>query len=73
MFGGLFQSRSNSDRIPKGQRLTNGFPIMTYGDTPEIKRQDWQLRIWGLATEKTFTWDDFMRCHKLNLRRTSIV
>ncbi len=61
MFRGLFQSRSpNQDRVPKGQRLTNGFPIMTYGDTPNIQRQDWQFRVWGLATAKTFTWDDFM-------------
>jgi DMSO/TMAO reductase YedYZ molybdopterin-dependent catalytic subunit len=61
MFGSLFQSRSpNQDRIPKGQRLTNGFPIMTYGDTPQIQRQDWQFRVWGLVTEKTFSWDDFM-------------
>ncbi|TYQ28327.1 sulfite oxidase-like oxidoreductase [Pseudanabaena sp. UWO311] len=61
MFGSLFQSRSpNQDRIPKGQRLTNGFPIMTYGDTPQIQRQDWQFHVWGLATEKTFSWDDFM-------------
>ena len=63
MFGSLFQSRSpNQDRIPKGQRLTNGFPIMTYGDTPQIQRQDWQFRVWGLATEKIFSWDDFMSC-----------
>ena len=61
MFRGLFQSRSpNQDRVPKGQRLTNGFPIMTYGDTPNIQRQDWQFRVWGLATAKTFTWQDFM-------------
>ncbi len=61
MFGSLFQSRSpDPARVPKGQRLTNGFPIMTYGDTPKIKPLDWQLSVWGLATEKTFTWEDFM-------------
>ena len=61
MFGSLFKSRSpDPARVPKGQRLTSGFPIMTYGDTPQIKPQDWQLRVWGLATEKTFTWEDFM-------------
>jgi len=61
MFADLFKSRSpNPERVPRGQRLTNGFPIMTYGDTPQIKRQDWQLRVWGCATEKIFTWDDLM-------------
>jgi DMSO/TMAO reductase YedYZ molybdopterin-dependent catalytic subunit len=48
------------DRVPPGQRLTNGFPVLTYGDTPIVDKATWQFRVWGLATEKTFTWDDFM-------------
>jgi DMSO/TMAO reductase YedYZ molybdopterin-dependent catalytic subunit len=62
MFGGLFsksQDRSNS-RIPPGQRLTNGFPIMTYGATPQVTREEWQLKVWGLATAKTLGWSDLM-------------
>lgn len=48
------------DRVPPGQRLTSGFPIMTYGQTPKIDTENWQLRVWGLATEKTFTWADIL-------------
>ena len=41
MFESFFQSRSpNEERFPKGQKLTNGFPIMTYGDTPQRKTSD---------------------------------
>ena len=41
MFEGLFQSRSpNEERVPKGQRLINCFPIMAYGDTLQRKTLD---------------------------------
>ncbi|PSB22062.1 sulfite oxidase-like oxidoreductase [Phormidesmis priestleyi ULC007] len=48
------------DRVPPGQHLTNGFPVLTYGDTPHVDRATWQFKVWGLAQEKTFSWSDFM-------------
>ncbi|HEY9705821.1 MAG TPA: sulfite oxidase-like oxidoreductase, partial [Allocoleopsis sp.] len=39
---------------------------MTYGQTPNIARDKWQLKVWGLAQEKTFTWDDFMSMPQSN-------
>lgn len=62
MLGKFFKKpeSANSDRVPPGQYLTEGFPILTYGDTPKIDLEKWELKIWGLATPKTFTWDDFM-------------
>ncbi|MBD1825891.1 sulfite oxidase-like oxidoreductase [Cyanobacteria bacterium FACHB-DQ100] len=50
----------HGDRVPPGQRLATGFPVLTYGDTPDIDRSNWQFRVWGLAQEKVFSWDDFM-------------
>jgi DMSO/TMAO reductase YedYZ molybdopterin-dependent catalytic subunit len=49
-----------ADRVPPGQHLAKGFPVLTYGDTPAIAPQDWSLSITGLAEAKTFTWDDMM-------------
>ncbi len=49
-----------SDRVPPGQYLAKGFPVLTYGDTPDIQTADWQLRIWGLTSPRTLTWDDMM-------------
>lgn len=49
-----------ADRVPPGQHLTNGFPVLTYGQTPNVDRATWQFRVWGCAQEITFTWDDFM-------------
>lgn len=62
MIGKYFKKpgSEHGDRVPPGQRLASGFPVLTYGETPIVDRADWQFRVWGLAKEKTFSWDDFM-------------
>jgi DMSO/TMAO reductase YedYZ molybdopterin-dependent catalytic subunit len=62
MLGKYFKKpgSEHADRVPPGQRLASGFPVLTYGETPIVDRADWQFRVWGLAKEKTFSWDDFM-------------
>ncbi len=51
-----------SKRVPPGQYLTNGFPIMTYGQTPDVTRKEWKLKVWGLVPQPlTFTWEDVMK------------
>lgn len=49
-----------ADRVPPGQHLAKGFPVLTYGDTPKISTDQWQFSVSGLATAKTFSWQDFM-------------
>ena len=49
-----------SDRVPPGQHLAKGFPVLTYGDTPQISNVDWCLKTWGKAERKTYTWEDMM-------------
>lgn len=62
MLGKFFQKPPPElqDRVPPGQHLAKGFPVLTYGDTPIVDRSSWQLRVWGLATAVTFSWDDIM-------------
>ncbi|MGK7949478.1 MAG: sulfite oxidase-like oxidoreductase [Xenococcaceae cyanobacterium] len=62
MAGKFFEkpTPADNDRVPPGQYLAKGFPVLTYGDTPEVTTAQWQFRVWGLAREKTFTWSDFM-------------
>lgn len=48
-------------RVPPGQRVTNGFPVLTYGPTPSVDLSTWRLRVTGLvAEERTWTWDQLM-------------
>lgn len=55
-----------ADRVPPGQHLAKGFPVLTYGETPEISRADWRLTISGLAQPRVFTWDDIMALPQQN-------
>jgi DMSO/TMAO reductase YedYZ molybdopterin-dependent catalytic subunit len=66
MLGKFFQKPDAEfeDRVPPGQYLTKGFPVLTYGDTPIVSTENWEFRVWGLATEATFTWSDFMALPK---------
>jgi DMSO/TMAO reductase YedYZ molybdopterin-dependent catalytic subunit len=48
------------DRVPPGQHLASGFPVLTYGSTPQVQLEQWQIRVFGLAQEKTFSWADVM-------------
>jgi DMSO/TMAO reductase YedYZ molybdopterin-dependent catalytic subunit len=34
-----------ANRVPPGQYLATGFPVLTYGDTPQIAVKDWQLKV----------------------------
>ncbi|MCT7976360.1 sulfite oxidase-like oxidoreductase [Laspinema olomoucense] len=62
MLGKFFNKPSAElgDRVPPGQHLATGFPVLTYGDTPQISRDRYSLKVWGLVEPQTFTWDDLM-------------
>jgi DMSO/TMAO reductase YedYZ molybdopterin-dependent catalytic subunit len=49
-----------ADRVPPGQNLAKGFPVLTYGEMPEVSVADWRLTLSGLAQPKTVTWEDLM-------------
>lgn len=68
MLGKFFRKpeTENDGRTPPGQYLTNGFPVLTYGSTPEINQEEWQFRIGGLAQDKDLSWDDFMQMPQHN-------
>lgn len=58
-----------SARVPPGQRLTTGFPVLTYGQTPAIDLKSWRLRVSGLVEEeKAWTWEQFMALPQTELR-----
>jgi DMSO/TMAO reductase YedYZ molybdopterin-dependent catalytic subunit len=62
MMGKFFQKPTEAnDRVPPGQYLTNGFPVLTYGATPQVDINTWEFRVWGASEPKTLTWDDFMQ------------
>lgn len=62
MLGKFFQKpeQEDNERVPPGQYLAKGFPVLTYGATPKINIEEWEFKVWGLAKPATFTWADFM-------------
>ncbi len=46
-------------RLPPGQRLTDGWPVLHYGSIPQIDLVEWRLQIFGLVEQEvTLTWDE---------------
>src|SRR5262249_49196596 len=35
------------DRVPPGQTVTAKWPVLTYGDVPQVDTARWRFRIWG--------------------------
>ena len=57
-------TRINQDRsgaaAPPGQFVTEKFPVLTFGRTPRIDLETWQLRVFGLVDEElTLSWEEF--------------
>ncbi|MEZ4501006.1 MAG: sulfite oxidase-like oxidoreductase [Dehalococcoidia bacterium] len=56
-------------RLPPGQRLTDGWPILHYGAIPRIDKSTWELRVFGLVgNELTFNWDQFQALSQVDER-----
>ncbi|HEY4988293.1 MAG TPA: sulfite oxidase-like oxidoreductase [Opitutaceae bacterium] len=50
----------SADRLPPGQRLTTGFPVLDLGVQPDIPLSDWTLSVDGLVEKPlSFTWEEF--------------
>jgi DMSO/TMAO reductase YedYZ molybdopterin-dependent catalytic subunit len=57
-----FQPRAvaATDRLPPGQKLTTGFPVLDLGVQPEIPLNEWSLTLDGLVEKPTtLNWTQF--------------
>jgi DMSO/TMAO reductase YedYZ molybdopterin-dependent catalytic subunit len=52
--------RQTDDRLPPGQYLVEGFPVLSAGPTPRTPLNEWDFSISGEVDEpKRWTWEDF--------------
>ena len=50
----------DNNRLPPGQSLTTGFPVLTYGPNPTFDPMTWDLRVFGeVGEEMSWTWEEF--------------
>ena len=48
------------DRVPPHQRVTEGWPVLSYGATPRVDLHEWTFVVAGAVDEEvTFTWGEF--------------
>ena len=46
-FGAKAPPARSNDRLPPGQKLVKGFPVLHEGDIPHFDPEKWRFRIWG--------------------------
>ena len=52
---------STHGRLPPGQVLTEKWPVLTYGATPEVDLKTWTFRCFGrVEEERSWTWNEFL-------------
>ena len=49
-------ARPDTERLPPGQHLTQDWPVLDLGITPDIPRERWRLDVYG-AVETPLFWD----------------
>ncbi|MDB9372134.1 sulfite oxidase-like oxidoreductase [Nodularia sphaerocarpa] len=62
MAGKFFHKPNEEEqkRVPPGQHLAKGFPVLTYGETPQVSTEEWEFRVWGLAKPAILSWSDLI-------------
>lgn len=59
-FHGRRQQDNLSGRIPPGQYLERGFPVLSAGPTPHTTLESWSFSLFGGGKQlKHWTWDEF--------------
>ncbi|MBI5411183.1 MAG: sulfite oxidase-like oxidoreductase [Nitrospirae bacterium] len=59
--GVIQDHRLRTDRLPPGQHVTKGWPVLDLGIHPSIPLEQWTLAVGGLVEAPfTWNWDDFM-------------
>jgi DMSO/TMAO reductase YedYZ molybdopterin-dependent catalytic subunit len=59
-FHGRRQQSDLAARLPPGQYLENGFPVLSAGPTPHTPTANWSFSVWEAGGQrKRWTWDEF--------------
>lgn len=60
MIGDFYREDPDDPRLPPGQAATERFPVLTYGPTPRVAREELELRVFGLAEPRSFRLDELL-------------
>ncbi len=61
-FRGRRRERVDPARIPPGQYLERGFPVLSAGPTPQMRLEEWSFTIDGAVEQPaSWRWEEFVR------------
>jgi DMSO/TMAO reductase YedYZ molybdopterin-dependent catalytic subunit len=64
------RSSARSDRVPPGQSVTEGFPVLSAGPTPRISDSEWSFTLKdGPRPVKAWSWDEFKALPQSSMTR----
>lgn len=64
------QTARSTDRLPPGQKLVRGWPVLHEGQIPAFDPATWRLRLFGHVEEEvSLTWDQFQALPQTELVR----
>lgn len=62
--------RSDDPRLPPGQFVADGFPVLSAGPTPVIDLQRWRFTVTDAhGDRRQWTWDEFQRLPQEDVRK----
>ncbi len=65
---GFKPKRQSSDRLPPGQYLETGFPVLSLGPTPFVSQNEWYLKLTGLVDkEMKWNWEEFNKLPQVEI------
>jgi DMSO/TMAO reductase YedYZ molybdopterin-dependent catalytic subunit len=60
-FGRRHRVDAPADRVPPGQYVTDGFPVLSAGPTPRVSTDEWTFTVTDPSGgETSWGWDDFL-------------
>jgi len=69
-FTSRWPSADHAGRVPPGQSLTDGFPVLTAGPTPQVSLADWSFTVKvGPRPVKRWTWTEFQALPQTEVTR----
>ena len=67
-FGRQRPNKQTQERLPPGQHITEGFPVLSAGPSPIISLKDWDFTIEnGDGLSSKWNWEDFKQLPNENL------
>ena len=65
----MIQISNRHKKLPPGQRLIEDFPVLHYGDVPEVNIETWDFTVKGLVRNPLrLSFDEFMKLPSVELR-----